>query len=121
MLPPALFFASLDYFLPKTSSNLSGYLGELEDRYFPVVSEKHEIAKAHASMTWERAKAATQGGREKFEASLGGIVDKVQQATGLKISEALGRGEAIGKRITGQVLEVAVDAEKRIEQATKRE
>ena len=32
--------------------------------------------------------------KQKFEASLGGIVDKVQQATGLKISEALGRGEA---------------------------
>ena len=35
-LPPALFILSLNHFLPKTSHNVSSYLGSLEDAHFPA-------------------------------------------------------------------------------------
>ncbi|THH14034.1 hypothetical protein EW146_g6249 [Bondarzewia mesenterica] len=119
LLPPTLFFASLDYFLPKTSRNFSNYLGSLEDQYFPTFSEKHEIAKAHSAMTWERVKEATKDGRVKFEESVGSIVDRVQETTGLKLSDAFGRGQnavkEAGEEVKGKVMEAVVKVEKVVE------
>ncbi|KAI0045229.1 hypothetical protein FA95DRAFT_1495709 [Auriscalpium vulgare] len=95
VLPPALFFFSLDYFLPKTSHNLSSYLGSLEDTYLPTLAQKHEVANAHSAMTWERVKDAGASGRASLEEGVGSVVRKVQELTGLKVEETLGRGKAI--------------------------
>ena len=89
-LPPALFILSLNHFLPKTSHNVSSYLGSLEDAHFPTLAEKHEIAKAHSAMTWQRIKDATQNGRETFSEGVASLVGKVEAATGLKLRETLG-------------------------------
>ena len=108
-LPPALFILSLNHFLPKTSHNVSSYLGSLEDAHFPTLSEKHEIAKAHSAMTWERIKDATQNGRETFSEGIASLVGKVEAATGLKLCETLGwrtaRAEARGEMHAKQVLQ----------------
>ncbi|RPD54981.1 hypothetical protein L226DRAFT_509315 [Lentinus tigrinus ALCF2SS1-7] len=89
-LPPALLILSLNHFLPKTSHNVSSYLGSLEETHFPTLAEKHEIAKAHSAMTWERVKDATQNGRETFSEGVANLVGKVEETTGLKLRETLG-------------------------------
>ncbi|KAI0076421.1 hypothetical protein K474DRAFT_1684801 [Panus rudis PR-1116 ss-1] len=91
-LPPTLLVLSFNHFLPKTAHNISNYLGELEDTYLPGVAEKHEIAKAHSAMTWERIKEGTKEGRKSLETGLTGVIDKLQEATGLKLKESLGIG-----------------------------
>ncbi|KAF8656153.1 hypothetical protein AX16_002722 [Volvariella volvacea WC 439] len=87
-LPPAFFFLSLNYFLPKTSHNLSDYLGSLEDTYFPTVSQKHEIAKAHTIMGWEMLKETTKDGRKRLTEGTVSLVEKIQESTGLKLKDA---------------------------------
>lgn len=46
-------------------------------------------------MTWERVRAAGISGRDKVQGGLGSAARKVQELTGLKVNEALGRGTAI--------------------------
>ncbi|KAI0821869.1 apolipo protein O-domain-containing protein [Trametes gibbosa] len=89
-LPPTLLILSLNHFLPKTTHNVSSYLTELEEKHFPVFAEKHEIAKQHSAMTWERVKDATQNGRETFSSSVASLVGSIEAATGLKLRETLG-------------------------------
>ena len=89
-LPPALFILSLNHFLPRTSHNVSEYLGSLEEAHFPTLAEKHAIARAHSAMTWDRVKDATQNGRETFSDGVASAVGKVEEATGLKLRETLG-------------------------------
>ncbi|PIL23167.1 hypothetical protein GSI_14476 [Ganoderma sinense ZZ0214-1] len=89
-LPPALFLLSLNHFLPKTSHNVSEYLGSLEDAHLPTFAEKHEIAKAHSAMTWERVKEATRNSRETATDTLASLLGKIEEASGLKLRETLG-------------------------------
>uniref|UniRef100_A0A8H7XL84 MICOS complex subunit n=1 Tax=Psilocybe cubensis TaxID=181762 RepID=A0A8H7XL84_PSICU len=126
LLPPLFLMASADYLLPKTTSNLRAYLGGLEDAYFPAVAEKHEIAKAHAGMTWERVKGATEGAREGVREGARGAVDWVQEATGLKLRETLGWGgrgvvEQVKEVGEGKVEEVVKPVEKKVDEVEKKE
>ncbi|KAI0320077.1 apolipo protein O-domain-containing protein [Amylostereum chailletii] len=118
-LPPALFFFSLDYFLPKTSHNLAAYLGSLEDKHFPAVAEKHEIANAHSAMAWERLKEATRGGKEKLEDGVGSIVHRIQEATGLKVEEALGKGKVLVHEAKVEAVEKVHDIVHKAEKAVQ--
>ena len=81
---------SLNHFLPETTGNLSSYVGSVEERYFPKVSEKHGIANAHARMTWERVKESTGDGREWVGRNVDWSVKKVQEITGLKVRDVVG-------------------------------
>lgn len=90
MLPPAFFLLSFNYFLPKTSHNVSDYAGSLEEAHFPALAQKHAVAIAHTQMTWERARAAGVSGRDWLQSGLGGAARRVQDLTGLKVLEALG-------------------------------
>ena len=56
----------------------------------PSVAEKHDIAKAHSRMAWERVKEATKDGRGQVDKAASSVVDKVQELTGLKLRETLG-------------------------------
>ncbi|KAI0754198.1 apolipo protein O-domain-containing protein [Daedaleopsis nitida] len=115
-LPPTLFLLSLNHFLPKTSHNVSSYLGSLEDAYLPSLAEKHEIVKQHSAMTWERVKDATQNGRESFSSGVAGLVGKVEEATGLKLRETLGwreRAAAVEKQAKREVSETVVAIEEK--------
>jgi organizing structure protein 2 len=91
-LPPTFFLLSFNHFLPKTSHNVSAYAGALEEAHLPTLAQKHAVAIAHAHMTWERVRAAGVGGRDAVQEGLGGAVRKIQELTGLKVHEALGRG-----------------------------
>jgi organizing structure protein 2 len=91
-LPPTFLLLSLNYFLPKTSQNVSAYAGSLEEKHFPVLAQKHAVAIAHTHMTWERLRAAGVSGRDRIQDGLGSVTRRVQELTGLKVQEALGRG-----------------------------
>ncbi|CAL1697432.1 unnamed protein product [Somion occarium] len=112
-LPPTLLLLSLNHFLPKTTHNISSYLSTLEETYFPTLAEKHAIANAHTRMTWERAKEATQNGRERISQGLVGAIDKAQEVSGLKLKETLGLGtEAVAAAKVGTQHAVEVVEEK---------
>ncbi|KAI0254544.1 apolipo protein O-domain-containing protein [Lactifluus subvellereus] len=106
LLPTAFFYLSSKYFLPKTTQNFSAYGRSLEQKHFPVLAQKHTVAIAHTHMTWERLREAGINGRDRFQGSLGSAVRKVQDVTGLKVHEALGRGTAT----TSKVVEKAKEA-----------
>ena len=89
-LPPALFILSLNHFLPKTSHNVSQYLGSLEEEHFPALAETPAIANAHTAMTWERIKDATQGGQDAVSGAVGSLVGQIEEVSGLKLRETLG-------------------------------
>ncbi|KAI0659863.1 apolipo protein O-domain-containing protein [Cubamyces menziesii] len=116
MLPPALLLLSLNHFLPKTTHNVSTYLGELEEKHFPTFAEKHEIAKQHSAMTWERVKDATQNGRETFSRSVATLVGKVEETTGLKLRETLGWRESTLKNVETKTREIAATSRKSVAQ-----
>ncbi|KAH9852398.1 apolipo protein O-domain-containing protein [Lenzites betulinus] len=105
-LPPTLLILSLNHFLPKTTYNVSSYLTELEEKHFPAFAEKHEIAKQHSAMTWERVKDATHNGRETFSSGVAGLVGRVEEATGLKLRETLGWRDGAMQTAEARVREV---------------
>jgi organizing structure protein 2 len=92
LLPTTFFYLSSKYFLPKTTQNFSAYAGSLEEKHFPTLAQKHAVAIAHTYMTWELLREAGINGRDKFQGGLGSAVRKIQDVTGLKVHEALGRG-----------------------------
>ncbi|EGO28782.1 hypothetical protein SERLADRAFT_459578 [Serpula lacrymans var. lacrymans S7.9] len=106
ILPPTLFIAAFVHFLPKTASNVGDYAEELEDRYIPKFGEKRRIGVAHSRMGWERAKEGVATGQESFGKGVQGVVDKVQEVTGLKLGDALGRSREI-KEEAKEVVRVA--------------
>lgn len=110
LLPPVFLFAAANYFLPKTTGNLTTYLGDLEDTYVPEVAQKHEIAKVHSAMAWARLRDATANGRAKLDESAGLAVDKIQEATGLKLKETLGWQRAKIAEVATRVQQEVVHA-----------
>ena len=117
-LPPTLLLLSFDHFLPKTYHNLSSYLGSLEDKHLPAVAEKHDIAKAHTVMTWERLRDATKGGRATLGSGVENAVHKAQGATGLKFKEALGWGKGVSDKAlvaAKEIVEQAKEVEQKVE------
>ena len=115
VLPPTLLLLSFDHFLPKTYDNLSSYLGSLEDKYLPAVAEKHDIARAHTAMTWERIEDATKDGRATLGSGVDSAVHKAQDATGLKFTEVLGWGKGVSDKALVTAKEI-VDQAKVVEQ-----
>ncbi|KXN90378.1 Mitochondrial organizing structure protein 2 [Leucoagaricus sp. SymC.cos] len=131
IIPPVFLVASAKHFLPKTTQNLSDYLGSVEDAHFPAFAEKHEIAKAHTAMTWERIKEATKDTRANVNHGALTIVEKIQEATGLKLRETLGLREemkhsvetkaAEAQQVVEQVVEeTGASIEKKLEEVSEK-
>jgi organizing structure protein 2 len=116
LLPPIFLVASANHFLPKSTGNLSDYLGSLEDTYFPELAQKHEIAKAHSQMTWQRIKDATKSGRDQVNHGAVVAVEKVQEATGLKLKETFGWHEPGAEKV---VPTAKAAIEQKVEEAEK--
>ncbi|KAF8884523.1 apolipo protein O-domain-containing protein [Infundibulicybe gibba] len=117
LLPPAFFLISLNQFLPRTSANIAAYMAELEERHFPVLAQKHDVANAHTRMTWERIKEGTSDAKEWVDRGAGSAVDKIQEATGLKLRETFGLGavQAAAKRVEAKAVEVVKAVEHKVE------
>lgn len=115
LLPPIFLFASANHFLPETTGNLSSYLGSLEETYFPSLSEKHDVAKAHTQMTWEKVTDFTASSRDQLNRGTMTAVEKVQEVTGLKLRETFGwTGEKV-EGLKATVDEKLVETEKKVE------
>lgn len=117
VLPPVFLAVSAKHFLPKTTRNLTDYVGSIEDTYFPSFSEKHEIAKAHTAMTWERIKEATKNTRAHLNHGAVVVVEKVQEATGLKLRETLGWADETKQRVEAKAVEVKEAVGRTVEEA----
>lgn len=103
LLPPALLLLSANHFLPKTTANVTSYLSSLEDTYAPNFADKHRTANAHTAMTWEMAKERTKDARVSLGRGAESLVGKVQEVTGLRVSEALGWGREAARNVEVQV------------------
>ncbi|KAK7046110.1 hypothetical protein VNI00_007112 [Paramarasmius palmivorus] len=114
--PPVLLALSMNHFLPKTTANLSEYLGNLEETYFPTLAQKHAVANAHTAMTWEMIKNATANGRESVTKGVENAVGKIEETTGLKLKETLGLGKELSKQAEGRVLQAVKAAEVKFEE-----
>lgn len=117
-LPPTFLLLSFDHFLPKTYGNLSSYLGTLEDKYLPAVAEKHDVAKAHTAMTWEKIKETTKDGRATLGGGVEKAVHKAQDTTGLKFTEVLGWGKGVSDKAlvaAQEIIEQAKEVEHVVE------
>ncbi|KAL0573047.1 hypothetical protein V5O48_008906, partial [Marasmius crinis-equi] len=117
LVPPTLLALSLNHFLPKTTDNLTAYFSSLERTYFPNLADKHAVANAHSAMAWERLKEATASGRNSFYRGVEGGVEKIQEATGLKLKETLGWGKDVSQQVEERVVEVVHAAEAKLEEA----
>ena len=120
LLPPTFFILSLNYFLPKTSDNVSTYLTSLEETYFPTLAEKHAIGRAHTSMTWERIKEFTSDSREKLGDGVRDAVKNVEGWTGLKLGETLRVGKIEAAEIQKEVVSIAKKAEAKVEEVVQK-
>ena len=115
LLPPIFLFASANHFLPETTGNLSSYFGSLEDTYFPSLSEKHDIAKAHTQMTWEKVKDVTASSRDQLNRGAMSTVEKIQEVTGLKLRETLGWTSEKVEHLKATVDEKLVESKNKVE------
>ena len=116
-LPPTLLLLSLNHFLPKTSANVAAYAGALEDAYLPALAEKHDIARAHSAMAWDRAKDAAAAGRERVGEGVLGAVVRLEEATGLKLQETMGWSRGVAGKVEGRAHEAAHAVQAKAEEA----
>ncbi|KAG9046231.1 hypothetical protein FS837_004829 [Tulasnella sp. UAMH 9824] len=127
VLPPVFFAASLAYFLPKTSHNVSSYLSSLEETYFPGFAAQHAELNKNVSesvsstlKSYAKAKHAASDGIRQARQQL-------EQHTGLKVAGAevdvdgkLKETEAKGASAIEELKTKAVDAFHRIEEETRK-
>jgi organizing structure protein 2 len=85
LLPPAALASAFAYFLPGTASRVGSYAEELEDRYVPRFGEIRRTSVAHSGIAWERAKEGAAAGRESLNNGVKGIVESIEQGTGLNL------------------------------------
>ncbi|KAI5118720.1 hypothetical protein M0805_004518 [Coniferiporia weirii] len=119
LLPPTLLVLSLNHFLPKTAANIGAYVSDLEHTYAPRAAQFTDTAIAHTQMSWEMAKDKVGEGRVAFEKGVTKAVGAVQDATGLKLREALGSGRKAGADIAKVAEERGTDVVKKIEESTQ--
>jgi organizing structure protein 2 len=86
-----MFVAASPYFLPKTSANVRQYLSKVEDAHFPELAAQHNDLNRQFSSTFSsvinRAEHLSDDVRD-----LGGkITHSIEDTTGLKLKDALGR------------------------------
>lgn len=111
--------ASAYHFLPETTGNLSSYCGTLEDTFFPSLSAKHDVAKAHTQMTWDKVKDVTASTREQLNRGAVTAVEKVQEVTGLKLRETLGWTKKVENQIINVIDEKLEAVENKVEKTVE--
>jgi len=97
VIPPTLFLASLNQFLPHTAANIGAYVSSLEHQYVPRAAQIQDTAFAHSQMTWQMAKDRTEEGREAIGRGVFAAVGQLEDWTGLQLKNAIGWGRIIGQ------------------------
>ena len=91
LTPPLFLVGSLNYFLPRTTQNVSNYYVELESRHLPPVvrQQRERLVKL-----WQDSMGAAKGNLEKAREGTGHLVQRglqgVEQGTGLKVGSGSG-------------------------------
>jgi organizing structure protein 2 len=111
LLPPTALVSAFIYFLPGTASRVGSYAEELEDRYVPRFGEIRRTSIAHSGIAWERAKAGATAGRESVNKGVKGIVESIEQGTGLNLKamgwaqEAKKEAQSVANAVQRDVME----------------
>lgn len=114
LLPPAALASAFAYFLPGTASRVGSYAEELEDRYVPRFGEIRRTSVAHSGIAWERAKEGAAAGRESLNNGVKGIVESIEQGTGLNL-KAMGWAQEAKKEAQSVASVVQRDIKEAIE------
>jgi organizing structure protein 2 len=103
VLPPALFLTASPYFLPKTSHNVRQYFARIEDSHFPEFAKQHDEVIRSVSTNFRSVidRAETLGTDVKQIS--GKVVRQVEDTTGLRIGEVLGKAQAIEQNVAREV------------------
>jgi len=103
ILPPALFLAASPYFLPKTSHNVRQYLARIEDAHFPELARQHDELVRSASSTFRSAVNRAEGLGVDVKSISGKVVRQVEDTTGLRLGEVLGRAQEIEQNVAREI------------------
>jgi organizing structure protein 2 len=97
LLPPTLLVAASPYFLPRTSANIRAYLSNVEDAHFPELAAQHRAVNATLHDTFSSAISRVEHVGEDVGELGGKVVHAVEEHTGLRLGEALGRAREVGE------------------------
>ncbi|CAO1634468.1 unnamed protein product [Sympodiomycopsis kandeliae] len=84
--PPIFFFASLNYFLPKTSHNLSQYYQSVEAAHFPAIKEQRESLVSSVRSLINKSEQTVSDAGKKAESGWKDGLNTVEKNTGLKVA-----------------------------------
>lgn len=93
LAPPTLALAALPYFLPKTAHNLRQYVSDIEDKNFPDFAAKHDQFNQNLEMHWHIAADRLRGVSHEAASWSSKAAEGVESATGLRVADALRRGQ----------------------------
>jgi organizing structure protein 2 len=103
ILPPALFLAASPYFLPKTSHNVRQYFARIEDAHFPEIAKQHDELVRSLSSTFQSAVSRAEGLGVDVKSISGKVVRQVEDTTGLRLGEVLGRAQEIEQNVAREI------------------
>ncbi|KAJ9112696.1 hypothetical protein QFC22_006198 [Naganishia vaughanmartiniae] len=115
LLPPTLLVASSPYFLPQTSANVRAYLSQVEDTHFPELAATHRAVNAQLGETFSTALDKVQHVSQEAGVVGSKVVRGVEETTGLRLGEALGRARETAEDAVKEFSHVT--AEKRAQHA----
>ncbi|KAK0529602.1 hypothetical protein OC834_003625 [Tilletia horrida] len=94
LAPPLFFVGSLNYFLPKTSSNLGNYYIELEHRYFPTLTGPRQSIVDASHRIWNRTEGLVEDARDAAAKGVKTGLQQVEKGTGLRVGEVMATAKA---------------------------
>jgi organizing structure protein 2 len=102
-LPPLLFVSAAPYFLPKTSHNVRQYLSRVEDAHFPELAAQHTQLNRQLSSTFSSAVYRAEHLSEDVRGLGGKISHSIEDTTGLKIGDAIGRANHVKSDVMSEI------------------
>lgn len=91
--PPLFLLASLNYFHPKLSHNLSSYYVDLERAHAPQLMRQRESLVGSLRNTFQSATHKVEQAKSGAERGLRTGLNEVEKNTGLKFGDVLGSAE----------------------------
>jgi len=93
LAPPLFSLAALPYFLPKTAHNLRKYVSDVEDKHMPEFAASHDRFNQALELHWHAALDKLRGASDEARVWSSQAVHSVEEATGLKVAEAVRLGQ----------------------------
>lgn len=108
--PPLFTLAALPYFLPKTAHNLRKYVSDLEDKHAPEFAASHDRLNQALELHWHMAVDKLRGAGDEARVWSSQAVHSVEEATGLKVADAVRLGQervrAVETKVEAKAAEV---------------